>query len=220
MQKLIDSIDALSLRERLLLLAAILFVLFSAWNLFLMHPIYASQKDTQKQATALRQQIESLNKAIQTTVTASKQDPNAQLNAEIDQTRHQLDGLDARLREATGGLVDPKDMAHLLEEVLSKQHGLKLVAVHSLPPEPVLKLDQKKDSANVDIPGVSFVYRHGLRMELEGSYSATLAYLQALENSKWRFFWDSLELHTEKYPNNRVTIEVHTLSLKEGWLGV
>lgn len=221
MQKLIDRIDALSLRERLLLLAAILFVLFSAWNMLFIQPLSNQQNTARKQITQLRSQIDSLNTAIRTIVATSAKDPNAVLRQQIQQTRHQVVSLDAQLHKATAGLVEPKDMAPLLEEVLGKQHGLKLVSIHSEPPQPLLKLNHGSgaDSAH-GMSEVNLIYRHGLKIELKGNYAATLAYLQALEKLRWHFFWDSLELHTERYPNTHVTIVVHTLSLNEGWLGV
>ncbi len=220
MQKLIDRIDALSLRERLLLLAAALFVLFSAWNFLLIQPLDKQQAAAQKQIAMLHKQVDALNTAIRTSVEASTRDPNAILRQQITQTRHQISTLDASLREATGGLVDPKDMAPLLEQVLEKQHGLRLVSIHSQPPEPLIKIDHGVKDSAAAVPAVSLIYRHGLTIELEGSYAATLAYLQALEKLRWHFYWDSVELHMDRYPNNRVTIVVHTLSLNEGWLGV
>jgi MSHA biogenesis protein MshJ len=220
MRKLIDRIDALTLRERLLMLAAMLFVLFSLWNLLLMQPLHAKQTAIQKQIGQLHQQIDSLNTAIRTSVVASQRDPNAAIRAQIEQVNHQIDSLDKQLKEATGGLVEPKEMAPLLEEVLNKQHGLKLISIHSEPPQPLLKNDLTNPDTKSGLPGVGLVYRHGLTIELKGSYSATLDYLRALEKLHWRFFWDKVELHTEHYPNNRITIVVHTISLHEVWLGV
>ena len=63
-------------------------------------------------------------------------------------------------------------------------------------------------------------YRHGLRIELEGSFADTLAYLQQLEALPWDFYWDRLEIIAGEYPKNRISIEVYTISIGRLWLGV
>lgn len=73
-------------------------------------------------------------------------------------------------------------------------------------------------SADDDPSGVTF-YRHGLEIEVEGSYAACLAYLNAIEALPWRLYWQVLELDVIDYPQNRIRIEVGTLSLDEGWIG-
>ena len=64
------------------------------------------------------------------------------------------------------------------------------------------------------------LYRHGLVLELEGSYLDCLAYLAEVERLPWHIFWGSLELETEQHPRNRITLELYTLSLEEEWIGV
>jgi MSHA biogenesis protein MshJ len=62
-------------------------------------------------------------------------------------------------------------------------------------------------------------YRHGLEIEVEGSYAACLEYLNAIESLPWRLYWQVLELDVIDYPLNRIRIEVGTLSLDEEWIG-
>jgi MSHA biogenesis protein MshJ len=73
-------------------------------------------------------------------------------------------------------------------------------------------------SASEDESDVTF-YRHGLEIEVEGSYAACLEYLNAIESLPWRLYWQVLELDVIDYPRNRVRIEVSTLSLDEEWIG-
>jgi MSHA biogenesis protein MshJ len=73
-------------------------------------------------------------------------------------------------------------------------------------------------TADEDPSAVTF-YRHGLEIEVEGSYAACLDYLNAIEALPWRLYWQVLELDVIDYPLNRIRIEVGTLSLDEEWIG-
>ena len=101
-------------------------------------------------------------------------------------------------------------MAQLLEGVLSRQPGLELVRIRNLPPE-TLATSEEEDAARF--------YRHGLEIEVTGSYNAALDYLDSIEALPWRLYWQILELEVIEYPQNRIRIEVSTLSLDEEWIG-
>jgi len=64
------------------------------------------------------------------------------------------------------------------------------------------------------------LFRHGLRLELEGSYLDFLDYLDAVERLPWQLYWGTLSLNTQEYPRNEISIEIFTLSLDEDWIGV
>lgn len=211
--KLLARFDALSLRERLLVTAVILVLLFVLWDSLLMQPLGMQQKAANEQISNTQKQVSTLDTTIASLITASRNDPNAKLRQQIDETQQQSASLDKQLEAATVGLVAPDQMAQVLETVLAKQSRLKLISVRSLPAKPLLKL-AKEDTSS------SNVYAHGLELQFEGSFSDTLAYLRALRALPWHFYWDSLDVKTEHYPRNTVTLVVHTLGLREGWIGV
>lgn len=64
------------------------------------------------------------------------------------------------------------------------------------------------------------LFRHGLEMQMRGSFAAILSYLHATENLPWRLYWDALEYKVEAYPNAKIVLRVYTLSVDEGWIGV
>jgi MSHA biogenesis protein MshJ len=64
------------------------------------------------------------------------------------------------------------------------------------------------------------LYRHSLVLTLRGSYLDFLRYLEAVERLPWHLYWSGLELRTDEYPVNDITIELTTLSLDEEWIGV
>jgi MSHA biogenesis protein MshJ len=84
------------------------------------------------------------------------------------------------------------------------------------PPPPPPAVEQ----AAVSRPASSGPYVHPVELVVEGNYLDVLAYLHALENLPWRFYWKILELQTTHYPTNRVRIELSTLSMDKDWIGV
>ena len=128
----------------------------------------------------------------------------------IASLRRRIDEINATLGNHAAELIDPAEMAQVLEGVLKEQSRLTLVRIRNTTPDS-LSADENPDA-------VTF-YRHGLEIEVEGSYAACIEYLNAIEALPWRLYWQVLELDVIDYPRNRIRIEVSTLSLDEEWIG-
>lgn len=221
LKKLMERIDSLSLRERGLLLGALVFVIYSAWNGLLMGPLTAHHKLVQGQIKQLRSATTQL---AQQSVEISKrqtQDPDADTNAKLAALRTEIAALDTRLKARTQGLIDPAAMPRMLEDVLKNEPGLKLISAQSLPASPLLDTEVhdagKPAQPNAGVPGI---YRHGLTLVFEGGYLDALHYLHTLEALPWQLYWDDVAFKVGKFPQARFTITVHTIGLREGWIGV
>lgn len=219
-KQLLGRVDGLSLRERVILFAGILVVLFVLWDTIFMSPVSLREKNTQQQIDALHTQINTLNDAIRQLTASRITDPNAELRVKLAAMQASNAKLELQLNGATAGLVPPEQMAGLLRQVLAHQHGLRLISVKNLPPQPLLSNAHSAAAEPAATEGAGGLYRHSLEIVFEGDYPEVVAYLQALEHLRWRFYWDGLDLEVQHYPVNRVTIRVHTLSLHEGYIGV
>ena len=138
----------------------------------------------------------------------------------IASLRRRIDEINATLGNHASELIDPSEMAQVLEGVLKEQSRLTLVRIRNTTPE-FLSADEDPSAVNpsaTDQGAVTF-YRHGLEIEVEGTYAACLDYLNAIEALPWRLYWQVLELDVIDYPLNRIRIEVATLSLDEEWIG-
>lgn len=223
LQQLGERIDGLSLRERALLFGAVLVVIFTLWDRLLMAPVGQDQAGATKDLEAATAHLARLNGQIQALAAGAQTDPDLRLRQRLEQLEAEHRRLDERLESATLELIDPREMARALEKLLERQGGLRLVRLENLGAEPLLAQGSERvpdAPAPAEQDGVPRIYRHGLRVELAGSYQATLDYLRAVEALPHNFFWDSLDLAVEQYPTARVRITVHTLSLREGWIGV
>lgn len=210
-------IDALSLRERGILFLVVVLVLYLLWNAMLMAPLEARQKTLLSQITNLRNETTSLDQQAVAIIERHNQDPNAAERNQLAQLQRASAALEQQLKEAISGLIEPQQMAKVLEEVLVRQKGLTFVRIENLGAEPLLSKPQDEAQA---APAEAGIYKHSMRLEMQGNFANTLAYLRTLEALPWHFRWDAVELTMLDYPTARVVVTVHTLSLQQGWLGV
>ena len=202
-------LDSLSVRERVLIFVTVLAVSATVWHLVLMEPLLRQADAARKEISATRDRIAAANQSLQDQVLQLAQiDTTHQTRYALIQQR--IGQVDEQLAEYSGQLIDPAEMAFVLESVLKSQSGLRLKRIRNLGAE-ALTADDENDSV--------ILYRHGLEIEVEGSYLDCLAYLQEIEALPWRFYWQFLELDILDYPRNRIRIEVSTLSLDEEWIG-
>lgn len=216
-ERLAERIDALSLRERVLSLLAALAVIAALWNVALMDPLAAEQERKRERMSDLRSEIDSLNDQARKIVERGSRNPDRRLRRAISALQDEIAGLDERLSDITTGLIDPRDMPRVLEQVLTRETGLELIRLQKRGSEPLLEPREAGTSATG--PGAQ-IYRHELELVFRGRYLQTLSYLRALDELPWRFFWRRLELDVVDWPTARVRIVVFTLGLEEGWIGV
>ncbi len=209
--------DGLAPRERaavsLLLLISLLmfFYLLFVEPKMLQAEVLGKQIDsTLMQVQAGEQQIAVLQKRLQ-------QDPDAQNRQQLARLKRQKKQISKQLQVKMQGLIAPAQMAQVLEAVLTQTRALKLEKLNNLPVRPLLDNDPDKNKAQ---PADVGVYQHGLQIEFRGSYLQMLAYLKLLKTLPWNFYWDSIEVTMDRYPQAQIVMTVHTLSLTPGWIGV
>lgn len=213
--KLLASIDALSLRERLFVLAAIMVVIGGLWEAVLMQPLKAREQIATAQVDSTRHHIDQLNQSIELAAEGiSKGMPAKQERLRV--LRQKVAESDKDLRVFTSDLVDPAQMRSVLEDLIRRQQGLKLLSISNSKSQPLID----SQDANKTGDAAPRLYRHGMVLQVEGGYLDALAYLRAVEKLPWHLFWARLQLDSSDYPRNKITIELDTLSLDQEWIGV
>ena len=213
-EKLRLRIDSMTLRERALLFVSTIALLYFLAQGLLFSPLNRSQNTALSRISSLQNESAAFDAQIQQILRRQTEDPDAADKRLQQQLEAQLATLDKQIDNTVHGLITPRQMAKVLEQVLQHQGNLRLVHIESLPAKPLIEPPADKPETNAGI------YKHGLRLEFEGDYLSALAYLKQIEALPWVLYWDELELQTEKYPRTHITVVVHTLSLKEGWIGV
>lgn len=207
--------NALTLKERVLLLSAAALALMFIANAMLLKPRSDRLRNLNTEIQLARSDIASLETQMAAAVARGSEDPDAATRRKIEVTTQAIAAADAVLAETTSGLIAPADMAQVLESVLKEVKGLTFVSIEGLGSEALLKTP---DGEETD-PGVG-AFRHGIRIRFKGGYLDALAYLRALEALPWDFFWDSIDYVVGEYPAGDAAVVVYTLSRYQEWIGV
>jgi len=218
--------NGLSLRERVMLLLLLLATLGGVWVNLVWDPATLRQKRLEQGNDQIREQIQLLDVKLKGLIVQATDDPNRELRRELESIREQVAGMEGEIKGTTDRLLAPGEMARLLEQMLLRQDGIEMVRLNTLGSEPLVTTQKTADgeegvaTAAVSEAASNSIYRHGFMLEFEGGFGPILDYLKTLEALPDNFFWDGLELGVSDYPLIRVRLQLHTLSLSEGWIGV
>ena len=117
-------------------------------------------------------------------------------------------------------------MAAVLENVLASSRGVRFLGLNGLGTSPLIDKDPGDPEPDQDAAppetgqGLQAAFKHGLKLEVSGSYLDTLKVLRKLESLPWTFFWESVDLQVQEYPEAKTEITVFTLSWQRAWIGV
>lgn len=215
-------IDALSLRERAIILITGLALLLMAWDSFLLQKQLKSKSGVGQKVTSLKVEIQSANAQKIMLQAKLTQDPNLIERKKLQRSQEEIERIDGVLKEKTLEFISPRQMVEVLRNLVEAESGLQLTSLESLTPKVPLADEsggeiEQQLVASIETPTV---YLHGLEMNFRGDFMSVLSYIRRLESLKWRFAWDSFEIKLDKYPVTNATIRLETLSLTEGWIGV
>lgn len=221
-EKISVKLNAMSLRERVLVFAAIVFLLLSLLSIVLFDPLLARQKLLRHQVT---QQQEMMNQVrVQITALQQESSPNSTSpqRVQINQLKQEMAEGDAYLQSNRERLVQPEKMAEHLRQLLNKNSRLQLVSLRTMPVTPLLDLpvDASRQKAAPALLHEQQVFKHGVQLTLRGNYLDLLQYLSALERLPQQMFWARAQMSVVQYPASELTLVLYTLSLDRTWLKI
>ena len=221
--KLAARYDALQLRERWLVAAAILGgIVLIGYSLFV-DPAMKRTQLAERNASEQRAQLSNLQMQ-KLALQSPENNPDVAAGAELARLKKQLSELAGRLEAMENTLVPPQRMSGLLEDMIGRKTGLRLISLKTLPVAPLLEkksdAEGKEAAKAVDKLAASSagLFKHGVEIRLEGSYQELAGYLERLEQSGSKLLWSSVSLSAEKHPQLVLTLTVYTLSLDRAWL--
>lgn len=201
-QQLAIRVDALQLRERVLLLIVSIVLLFFLVDSIGYQPLFKQQQLLLQDIKDQELKLEVLRARSSQFYDESTNEPTIPL-AKLQQ---ELGSFEPKLQLRLDGMLAPEKAASILEQVMTQEEGLTLNAVNtSLTPLTSIEADTGK---SVEIDGIN---RYELELQLEGSYLETLKYLRALEALPWHFFWSGITFAITEYPKASVNLEIYTL---------
>lgn len=217
-RKIVDRVDALALRERVMVFVMMVVVMITPVNLFLLDPVRARQKKLNADRVAYQTEIDGLQTQLQGLTANIQTDPDAENRKRLGELKSKIDALEAPLESAQQSLVSPEKSVYLLGELLAQNPRLRLVSLKTLPA--TTALENKADLAATTPPIATLVYKHGLQMTIEGSYPDLQQYLASLEKLPWRVVWGEADFRVDEYPKIVLSLTLYTMSLEKVWLSV
>jgi MSHA biogenesis protein MshJ len=213
--------DAMSMRERLMVYVAVVsLVLFAGFQFGMAKALSGSTRlsaqiqQNQGETAIAQQQSQILARSL-------ADDPNVALRKQIAAITQQVEEKDATVRSVQKGLVPPTKMAAVLENMLNRSRGVKLVSLKTLPVKTLVERPVEEGAAEAaEVVDEHQVYKHGVEITLQGGYLELADYLARLEQLPWQMFWARTDMDASDYPRVRVTLTLYTLSLDKAWLVV
>jgi MSHA biogenesis protein MshJ len=149
-------------------------------------------------------------------------DPNAPYRSALLTAQASGEQLIGEIDHDTAGLLPPAKMRAVLQELLRAQPKLRLLGLQSFSEPLQLATDEADKTPAVAAKAPVTLYRHGLKISLQGGYFDLLLYLQAIQASGWKLHWDSLDYQvgSDGPAQAKINLVLYTLSREAGWIGV
>ncbi|MFZ6750719.1 MSHA biogenesis protein MshJ [Undibacterium sp. Ren11W] len=238
-EKIAAKIDALSLRERGIMLVVLAVVIVFIVNSLIIDPQFRKQKMLADQMKTQRAQIAAIQAEIAQRLVMQSVDPDLEIKRILQAKKTQLAQMTSNLLELHKNLVQPEKMAALLENLLKRNRSLQLVSLNSLPAVNVVDVLDELDGANQtsklaqvaqsprtadvkvqDLNNAGIVYKHEMELVVQGGYLELLTYLRELEALPESVYWSKGQLSVIEYPQARLQLKLFTLSLEKKWLNL
>jgi len=221
----LQKVDALSVRERLILFVLLLAGIWAVVDGLLLAPQTETRQREQQKLQAAYNTLAEAEQAL--TQRASQPDPNLADRQRLESARINLDARMQTTQRLQARMVAPKDRVNVLQGLLAAQPGLRLASLDTLPAEPVGIGTVVQAGSATSHPATQptqaeppALFKHGVKLTLVGNYRALTQYMERLERLPVGFYWARAELDASAHPEVALTLVLYTLSQESTWLTV
>lgn len=183
-------VDAMTMRERVLLFLCVLAVLGALTYVLSVMPLATAQRQRAAQIDQGSAQMEALRDQAQVGILEGRRSRAAQLNAEIASLQGEIDVLEGEVTALSDSAGKTASLPAMLKRVVKRTDKVALVRVVS----------SSSEGGAAQPPGVTGVAGNGLDITLAGRYLDLMEYLAALEAAMPQAHWSSLRLTAETAP--------------------
>jgi MSHA biogenesis protein MshJ len=214
LQRYADRLDAMSLRERVLIFLAVAVVIVAIADSALFEPILRRQKANSQSIQQQEDEIRTMRTQVQAYAQARTGDSTNAKRQRLEKRRVELAALDRELAAGQSELVPPERMAKMLSEIVKRNPDIELISLRSLA---ATGLTQSLAPIPGSAPSGLALYRHGIEIAVSGSYLKMLNYVGQLERLPAKIMWGNMELQSA-YPVVTLKITLYTFSPDKTWL--
>lgn len=205
-----EKFDALSQRERVMVVAAVIVVV--GMTLYMpLESLLLKRDALQRESKALVAENNISEQQIALYQQKLAQDPDEEYRARLTILTQQMADIDSQLTEQMVDMVPAERMPAMLSELLVRIKGVKLQSFDSIAPTPLLAVGEE-NKLNL--------YSHGIKLVLEGDYFSTVKFIEAVEAMPNKLYWKQLDYSVDQYPKANIVLELYTLSINEDFISV
>lgn len=186
--QLLARVDALSLRERVMLFASVTFVMLALADALVWSPARAQRKSLTTELATQAKEIATLQMQVaEASATAPADSPRGQLLAQLARARTELQTTDQQIHDQLGGGKHLASLPDLMDQVLRRHERLTLTHLLTTREPPSEHADAALRWQSVDL-GVS------------GSYLDLVQYLADLEQALPELRWGPMQIDAKQMP--------------------
>ncbi|NKB33363.1 MAG: hypothetical protein GKR91_09720 [Pseudomonadales bacterium] len=230
MNQVAKSIEARTQSEKILVMGILIAGLGMLFLSLVSDPLNADIDRASSQIDSVERQIQAQQSAYAAMEAQSLEDPNKFANDRLAVIAREQNVLDQEIANLAGDLVTPNQMTSILTRVLERQPGLELVGIQNHNAVPLRQGTSNANEILAETGTLNFddvnesevsgqVYEHGMTIQFQGDFFSTLKYLRFLEEVTGSFFWDSVTFTQIDWPNAHISLEIHTISADQGFIG-
>jgi MSHA biogenesis protein MshJ len=227
--QILNRLEALSLRERVMVLLGAPLLLVVACEMLVFGPIGKEAAEAGKQADRQQDELKALGAALAAQPAAVPLPGADQLLRQRNELQSQIDAA----RAITASLEQSVDWGTVVRATVSGTPGLTLTQLKTMPAELVFSPSMVKPAtaasarpgkpaagaeakapANAAGPAAASeaIYRHRAELTVKGNFGTLLGYLQTLQRVPGDLRWERLQISVAAYPQASVQLTLHTLS--------
>lgn len=211
-----EQINSRSPRERVIIFAVIIAVIYFALDTYFITPQLQLQQELTDSNQKLQQESLELELVIAEIMKKHQFDPDSQTKRQLENAKAQVAQLDSSLQNAVSGIIPTDIMAAALEQILQKYPSINFISLKNIDAQPITTANPDDPEA----PPLTIMYRHGIELVFEANFRQATSYLQEIEQLPWKFGWQKITMQQQEYPTVRIAVDLYTLSLQRGFLDV
>jgi len=233
--QLLGRLEALSLRERVMVLVGAPLLLVAAGEMLVFGPSRGQAAEARKQAERMEADAKALDATLAAQPAVGPLPAADQLLRQRNDLQAQIDGA----RTILAATAESVDWGTIVRATVSGTPGLTLTQLKTMPSEVVFSPSMIKPAAATAAgrgasaamapapggratpiplakatPGAAgdTIYRHRAELTINGNFGTLLGYLQTLQHVPGDLHWNRLQLSVAAYPQATVQLTLYTLS--------
>jgi len=218
-QRYAGRFDGLSLRERVMVFAAVMVAVVALAYTFAIEPELAKQKRIAGAVLQKHSDMKAFEAQVAKLVGSGGLDAGRAERERLARLRTELGALEGRITAEERKFTAPSQMRGVIEGLLARNRGVALVEMKTLATD-TIGASTGKPTPTTERRLAYLIYRHGVELTVSGSYLELLAYARDLERLPKQLYWGALQLDAAAYPKVSMKLTVYTLSLDPAWLSV